>query len=385
MDTSRDFKPTTSWMAEKYDEMNAKLFNGELGGCEFEIFTRGAGSQGGVLGWFACNNKGHIEANRSTRRMYYSVGGRDVAIVRDNFVSLFRPVIKLNGNYSGEERSFLLTLVHEMCHYYTYMYGILPKQGHGPEFRHICSVIESRSHGEFSIGRVASAEQMQGLDLNDEMKARKEVRKSNLISRLYAVFVFKTSGDVQLTTTSEKAIVSMISDTANRGDKDVLKVVVSHDKDLMARLVTYGYKKNMRTWRFWHVGDKDFVKELGSYECTTYWNEKYKPSEDTVAPTAKPKRIFRLRTSKGVIEYELEGEDKTPLYNYLKGRFPRLTDHVIQKLIDNESNYVEEGMKNVKTIIREVLDKFIRQEEDNIEITPNMNLGLKSPLEGGLE
>ena len=39
----KTFKANTQWMAEKYEEMNQKLFNGLLGNCNFEVFTKGKG------------------------------------------------------------------------------------------------------------------------------------------------------------------------------------------------------------------------------------------------------------------------------------------------------------------------------------------------------
>lgn len=43
MEKDKQFKPTPQWMAEKYDEMNMKLFRNELGPCDFGIFTSGKG------------------------------------------------------------------------------------------------------------------------------------------------------------------------------------------------------------------------------------------------------------------------------------------------------------------------------------------------------
>jgi hypothetical protein len=42
-----------------------------------------------------------------------------------------------------------------------------------------------------------------------------------------------------------------------------------------------------------------------------------------------------------------------------------------------------ENRKNTRNIIREVIKEFIETEngEDSISISPNMNLGLKSPIE----
>lgn len=43
------FKPTIEWMTQKYDELNQELFEGELGHCDFELFTSGKGSGGRTL------------------------------------------------------------------------------------------------------------------------------------------------------------------------------------------------------------------------------------------------------------------------------------------------------------------------------------------------
>lgn len=48
--SSEKIRPTVEWMREKYDELNSWLFGGQLGGCNFNIFTTGRGSQGGTLG-----------------------------------------------------------------------------------------------------------------------------------------------------------------------------------------------------------------------------------------------------------------------------------------------------------------------------------------------
>ena len=159
----KSFVPNIQWMSEKYDEMNEKLFGGSLGRCSFGVFTTGKGSQGNVLGWFKITRKG-VKIDRYTRRMYALEDWFDkVYIDKNNFVEKCWPKIELNGNYSGTENGFLATLVHEMCHYYTYMNGFAPKQGHGPEFREIGMAVSNRSNGMFTIQRLASAEQMNDL------------------------------------------------------------------------------------------------------------------------------------------------------------------------------------------------------------------------------
>ena len=47
----KTFRPTVEWMAAKYAEMNEQLFGGQLGQCDFDVFTTGRGSEGGTLGW----------------------------------------------------------------------------------------------------------------------------------------------------------------------------------------------------------------------------------------------------------------------------------------------------------------------------------------------
>jgi hypothetical protein len=62
----------------------------------------------------------------------------------------------------------------------------------------------------------------------------------------------------------------------------------------------------------------------------------------------------------------------------------------ISKLMGNRANFrqMTENRKNVKKIIKEVINEFMQNEfrgannmEDSVEINPNMNLGLQSPLE----
>jgi hypothetical protein len=197
-------------MAEKYNEMNSWLFNSELGPCEFSVFTTGPGSQGGVLGWFSVTNSG-IRVNISSRRMYLPGWDGNTYVDRSNFVELCRPKISINGNYSGTENGFLATLVHEMCHYYTYMNGYCPKQAHGREFKEIGYVVSSKSNGLFTIQRLASAEDMKNLELSDEMKARKEKRLNNKKSSVTAVISFYRNGEVRLSITSNQNLVNVIS------------------------------------------------------------------------------------------------------------------------------------------------------------------------------
>lgn len=383
MEIDKTFKPNEEWMAKKYNEMNQQLFGGSLGDCDFAIFTSGRGSQGGVLGWFKITGS-NVRADRYSRRMFVGGWGTKVFIDRNNFVRLCRPRIELNGNYTGTEQSFLATLAHEMCHYYTYMNGYCPKQGHGREFKEIGQIVSQRSNGMFTIQRLASAEQMSEMELSDEMKAKREKRLSNRKSSVTAVIVFTPEGKIKLSITSNERLVNLIKTTSEGYGE---KVIVTNNADVIDYLFAKGYKKNMRTWRYWSLEGKPWIDELKQMLPETS-GETLGVKRPTVQPQPKQsKRVFSIKTSNGVFEYD--GNSYYALLNALKERFPRTSEDAILKLINNPNNYrMVESRMNTKSIIKEVIDEFMKNEfrgannmNDAVEITPDMNLGLESPLE----
>jgi len=387
MELDKTFKPTVEWMSAKYAEMNKQLFGGELGECNFKIFTSGRGSEGGTLGWFKITGHG-IRIRRYNRRMFKYNGWDEINIDRKNFAALCQPQIELNGNYSGTEHGFLATLVHEMCHYYTYMYGYAPKQGHGREFKEIGMIVSSRSNGLFTIQRLASAEQMSELELSDEMKAKREKRLANKKSSVTAVIVFTQEGKIKLTITSNQDVIRKI-DMVESGYGE--KVVKTNDANIIEYLFSKGYRKNMRTWRYWSLEDKPWIDELkgmlssSDFEMGNVTRSTAQPQQQVQDNT--PKRIFSIKTNNGTFEYD--GTVYYSLKKALKERFPFMGDEALEKIIRNPANYrMVENRRNIKTIIKEVIDEFMQNEfrgannmGDSVEINPNMNLGLQSPLE----
>jgi len=380
----KTFKPNPQWMGEKYNEMNQLLFNGALGACDFAIFTSGRGSEGGVLGWFKITAR-NIRVDRYSRRMFANQGWNKAYIDKSNFVDLCRPRIELNGNYTGTEHSFLATLVHEMCHYYTYMYGYAPKQGHGREFKEIGYEVSERSNGMFTIQRLASAEQMTEMELSDEMKAKRAKRLSNRKSSVTAILVFTKKGEVKLTISSNPSLINMISSSEKeRGEN----VVTTNNAEVIEYLFDKGYRKNMRTWRYWSLEGKPWLEELKGMlpEVSGETLGVRRPAAQQVPPQQQPrhpKRIFSIKTSNGVFEHD--GENYYSLLTALKERFPRTSEEGILKLINNPANYrMVENMINAKSIIKEVIEEFMNTEmgDDSVAINPDMNLGLQSPLEG---
>ena len=379
----KTFVPNTEWMTAKYDEMNGMLFGGKLGECSFKIFTTGRGSQGGTLGWFKIMGR-NIRVDRYSRRMFVN-GWDKIYIDKNNFVEYCHPQIELNGNYSGTELGFLTTLVHEMCHYYTYMCGYCPRQGHGREFKEIGYIVSNRSNGMFTIQRLASAEQMTQLELNDEMKAKREKRLANRKATVTAILVFTEKGQIKLTITSSQNLVNLISSTEKeRGNS----VITSNDSEIIEFLFSKGYRRNMRTWRYWIIESKPWIGELKSMLPKANFqmgNLKNVRHEQPQIQNNNPKMIFSIKTSNGV--FETECNSFVELRNKLQQRFPNMSYETISKLMGNRNNFkkLEENNMNTKKIIKEVIEEFIEDEfvksDDSVEITPNMDLGKYSPLE----
>ena len=387
MDNNKSFVPTVEWMAQKYQEMNEQLFNGALGDCNFNIFTTGRGSQGGILGWFKIGARG-IRVDRYSRRMFKRIGWNTEYIDKHNFVNLCWPTIELNGNYSGTEHGFLATLVHEMCHYYTYMNGYCPKQGHGVEFKQIGLIVSSRSNGLFTIQRLATAEEMNELELNDEMKTKREKRLANKKASVTAVIVFTQEGKVKLTMTSNQNLVNLITKT-EEGERNE-KVISTNDANIIDYLFSKGYRRNMRTWKYWSLEDKPWINELKNMLLETSGEvlgvkRPQQPQVQQQEPK-QPTRVFSIRTSTGTFEHD--GSSYFGLKKALKERFPKMSDEALEKIIQNPANYrMKENKINLKTLIEGGIDEFMENEfkgannNDSVEITPDMNLGKYSPLE----
>lgn len=384
------FVPNVQWMSEKYDEMNNLLFDGELMECDFGIFTTGEGSQGGVLGWFKMTGK-NLNGKRSTRRLFKRYGWDEININRGNFVELCEPRIELNANYHGKEESFLATLVHEMCHYYTYMDGYMPVQAHGREFRQACAMVQAKSNGRFTIQRLASAEQMAGLELSDEMKEKRRKRVENRKSKTTVLIYWDNNGKAKLVTTTDQKLVEHLKANAYK------KLIVSTDPNLFEMLYNLRYRNNMRlggtrrpSWRYWDVTGKDWLNELNKYDIEVYENGKKVESEKPVEQSnpeppkePEPIKMFTIKTNKGVVEIPMEPSMKQ-MFDKVKNRLPNLSDDAIKKLINNPANYkvMKESRKSVKKVLREVIEEFISNEgDDSISINPNENLGLNSPME----
>ncbi len=257
------FVPTVDWIAEKYFELNEWLFKGKLGNCLFEIYTTGKGMET-TLGHFRFTGT-NIKYDKRTRQMYYAGYGLKENINADNFVHYTRPMIGLNGNYKRTEHMWLNTLVHEMCHYYTYMNGRVPVQAHGTEFRHIGSIVGIRSNGIFDIKRLCDAENIGELD--GEIAARRKARDDKKKSNMTALFIFMKNAEIRLVTTTKQSLVNEIVRKSN--GLICKKIVATSDANFIEYLWSLGYKNNMSTYRYWSIKDKSIIDELKKYKTET--------------------------------------------------------------------------------------------------------------------
>ena len=304
---------------------------------------------------------GDVYVNYDDGQMYVtSYWGLKKNITRSNFVSLFKPVIKLNGNYNWNEKSMLTTLVHEMCHYYTYMEGKKPRQGHGPEFRRIAGIVSKKSKDFFTIQRLANAEVMADVELDSDIVKHNKEKLDRKKSKLNALLFRDTKGNVCLTmTSSEKLINTMYDELSKQKDNAWLKR--SNDKDLINTLYKHGFNRDLRTLRHW-VLKPEIIQLVYSFGDSVW--ETLLPSKDNVVPDSieshhTPKK-FRLKIRNDDVILDFNNEEE--LFNKIKERHPGLDDEVIRMVMRNKSNYITEKYKSkTDVIIESVVRKFINE------------------------
>ena len=256
------FKVTVEWMKDRYEKANQELFRGKLGECYFEAKP----TRPSNLGNFRMDVRpGELAYTKSDRRMFkkgdnydpYAWGSYEgkIYVNRDNFFEFCRPTIKMNTMYTGTENSLYNTLVHEMCHYYTYMDGWVPRQAHGTEFRQIAMVVSNRSNGAFTIQRLASAEEMEGYQLDDGIKVRK---RSHNKPNYYLIFLNNGTDEVRLINASSTGIMAVMKVVRRNEDQTAIKIT---NEELADKLYEKGYKQQSRTYRFWRLHRSDEIVE----------------------------------------------------------------------------------------------------------------------------
>lgn len=348
----------SKWLENKYNEFNAKYFGNKLGLCDFGMFTTGKGSRGGTLGHFFLQDKkvyGRLRYERANRKIFIQRPNGDRVIVDcHNFYQECHPTIELNGNYRWTEEGAEDTLIHEMCHYYTYKNGWYPRQGHGYEFKEIAYAVSRASEGRFTIQRLATAEEMSRLELDSDIKAQNDQRIQRRLDRSVVALIYTENGDVRLTLASDLGVILNISKGiyTNR----ILEIKASSDDDLKRLLFANNYRSISRSYRFWRIQGKPIYDKIrnGNFEFATVYKYKPKePDEDTIfnlpqKQTEPKKNIiphFKMSTTTGnTIEYYDIEENE--LFNKIKERFPKWPDENIWKLIEKQKSQVAESILN---------------------------------------
>lgn len=266
--------PTVEWMKEKYNQMNASLFDGKLGDCNFEIFKTGKGSQGEILGIFRMTGE-HLKFNRRNRLIFKEDWNGKTYIDADNFVELCKPVIYLNGNYRWTEKAALSTLVHEMCHYYCNRNGYYPVRSHGLEFQSIAARVSAKSKDFFTVEQIASAEQMNEMELDANIKAKNNKREENRLTKIIPTFVFYKNGSIHLTNANGINVVRYIINYERESKRNNVKTIkICKDNNLKQLLFNSGYKSAMVKYRYWDItNDKKITSILNQYEMEEVYTE----------------------------------------------------------------------------------------------------------------
>lgn len=386
------FTPDYFWMYEKYYELNKRLFGNRLGSCDFEVKKLGART----LGTFSF--KANIKIERSTRRLYKSDNwGYKEYINRDNFVDETEPLISLNSNYKGTEHAWLGTLAHEMCHYYTYLWGYAPLQAHGREFREIGSEIAARSNGEFTIARLASAEEMREYELDDKVQASQKRRKENRINKMTAIFILDSTNVPRLVMTTSQNLINEIEKIGLEQTYNYMGL--NADPNFVKKLMSLGYNHNMRTYRWWNLTNKLALAIIPLQKWETLINntdktlaqllgveEPSKPQEEQPQQQNKPQEEFHLgyKIVKDGEGFNLETQDgRRTFKNPVKSIFFDENNNQFQFSTGKFTFKGTPGHWTKLTTESVIKEKIMddEQDDDAVEITPNMNLGLMSPFE----
>ena len=245
----RDFSRTgqidmsVELMTDWYDMFNRELFGGKLGECNFEVKKIGTQRFGDI------SMQGQpLQYSRYDRRLYTTKGGNKIYINRENFYRLAKPLIRLNSSYKCSEFAWATTLVHEMCHYYTFMDGRYPKQGHGKEFKAIASHVNSIS--QFHITTYGDLSER---ELDDEAQRQVQNRRKNRINSVKVMFVRpnnESSVKLFITKADNESLIDRFYDLVGLrwGGGWVYE---TEDNTFIEKLFNVGYKRIFKTIKWW--------------------------------------------------------------------------------------------------------------------------------------
>lgn len=281
------FTPTVEWITKNYDKYNEELFGGQLGSCDFDVKPLGIKS----LGCFKFQR--NIKCSVDNRMLYIEdFYGNRTYINQSNFAEICKPLIILSSQRYRTEDALFNTLIHEMCHYYTYCHGRAPKQGHGIEFKRIANEIYNATNGRFNITRLTIVGTEESGHVSNELqqrfeksKSRKEKIVQTKLNKILAYIWFK-DGETRLTTTSSKAMVDEWFDAIKENIiKDVDKIYIIHSREFNELLLQHDYLVNLRsTGAYYDITYKNWANGiLEKYDAEEIYDKdkgfKYKKYE----------------------------------------------------------------------------------------------------------
>ena len=114
-------------------------------------------------------------------------------------------------------------------------------------------------------------------DLDEKIAARRQKREENKKSKMTALLVFRTNGDIQLITTTNQKLIDVV--IANNNKPICKRILATNDKSYIEYLWGEGFKHNMSlsksgtNYKYWSVQGEDLVDEIKNYDFTVLKGE----------------------------------------------------------------------------------------------------------------
>ena len=152
------------------------------------------------------------------------------------------------------------------------------------------------------------------------MKAKQEKRQATKKASTYAIFDYDINGNTFLTLTNSKKLIEEI--TSFIRNPYSTHVIITNDSNVLDALSEDGYTHVCRTWKYWKVTNKPFLSLVDSADKKIFNNPNFKDS------------------------------------NIVNETIHKVVSETISQMLGDTTDY-----------------------NDSLEITPDMNLGLYSPIE----
>ena len=164
-------EPTVAFVRQKYNEFNAAYFNGFLPKCSISIKPLGEKSGHVIAGTFRFTSTSGMMNLGDGKFLYFdSKTDQYHSNIGKNNIGLLKPVITINSKYKAPIKQLENTIIHEMCHFYTYFnedgsFRIPSSENnhHGPDFFAAAEMVGVNSNGKIKITDVLSAEEVEAL------------------------------------------------------------------------------------------------------------------------------------------------------------------------------------------------------------------------------